>query len=600
MYCNFIHLSVATFQHPESLNAWQRFRQARAVLNATTRARNPAWYQDAVDLDAQLHLRVDGPSVAAFLFVRAKSQWTKGPELDETCLRDPAKMAATAEEILKLARGQKFAALGVILHLADEFATAELRPELDNPAALPDLRDAAVLDPLSILDDSAIPPEQNSWRVLPYPAQGSPVIGTTVTVSRQYAPFFETLRQTGETHNFPLITRAVSAPLVATMGLAQLLPLTPGRAFVAILQYPWFTVLVFFNEHADLRLIRTLQHRHQPRPTNLRHAVVTTNASLEFIDPDVFLLPMGLEPDVRLHDELTSALADSRVSIITPPTPDGLSGCCLEPVIAAIPPSPSEQPISHTFEILSADRWALQDFLPTPKAIIEIYPSRAEMRLLRMLKLSRVALFAVTVLILAWFARSVYDIIRRPEWAFDPKQTDVVQKRLAVFTSERQKIERWDSLLEDRSKAWAPMELLSRMFPERSGVLVKGFAHTVRPEQAPGQAKLGFIKEWKITGFARDEAVARLNELNTQQGITTQFAEIARLTGNSAFDPTVRSRSLAVNVRTQENSSFKALPVEETYDADESSYSMSFDLTITQRFEATDPMAILVTKAPKR
>jgi hypothetical protein len=589
---------VATFQHPQSLNAWQRFMQARSVLRNTTRASNPAWYQDAVALDAQLHIRVDGPAVAAWLFVRSKSQWTEGPELDETCLRDTAKMAATAEEILKLARAKKFAALGVILHLADEFATAELKPELDNPAALPDLRDAAIHEPLSILDDSSIPPEQNAWRVLPYPAQGSPVIGTTVTVSRQYAPFFETLRQTSETHNFPLITRAVSAPLVATMGLAQLLPLTPGKAFVAILQYPWFTVLVFFNEHADLRLIRTLQHRHQQRPTNLRHAVVTTNASLEFIDPDVFLLPMGIAPDSSLHSELTSTLTGSRVAIITPPVPDGLAGCSLEPVIAAAPPAPNEQPISHTFEILSADRWALQDFLPTPEAIVEIYPARAEMRLLYALRLSRVGLFAVTVLILAWFALGVYDVIRRPEWSFDPKQADTIKGRLTVLSSERQKIERWDSLLEDRSKAWASMELLSRMFPERSGVLVKGFAHTVRPEQAPGQAKLGFIKEWKITGFARDEAVDRLNELNTQQGITAQFAEIARLTGNSAFDPTVRSRSLAVNVRTQENSSFKALPTEETYDADESSYSMSFDLTITQRFEATDPMAILVTTAP--
>jgi hypothetical protein len=587
---------VAIFKHPESLNAWQRFSQARAVLRQTTHASNPAWYQDAVALDAQLHLRVDGLSVATFVYTRSKNDWHPGPKFDETCLRDPAKMDATAEEILKLARTRKFSALGVVLHLADEFATAELKPELDNPAALPDLRDAAVQDPLAILDDSSVSPDQHAWRVLPYFAQGSPTIGTTITVSRQHAPFLAAVRQAGETHNFPLITRAISAPLVATMGIADYLPLTPGKAFVAILQYPWFTVLEFFNEHADLKLIRTLQHRHLERATNLRQAVSTTNASLELTDPDVFILPLGPAPDTRVHDELIRAFFGSRVSIITPPTPDSLPPWCLEALIAAVPPPHDAPPASNTFDSLRADQWALQDFLPTPREIVEIYPARAEMRLLQVLKLSRIALFAVTVLILAWLSLSIYDIIRRDEWSFDPKQTNVVKGRLAVLSSEREKIERWDSLLADRSKAWASMELLSRMFPERSGVLVKAFTHTVRPDQAPGQATLGFIKEWKITGLARDEAVDRLNDLNTQKGITARFAEVARLTDNPAFDPAIGNRSLAVNVRTELNSRFNPLPLEQTFDTDESSYSFSFDLTITQRFEATDPMALTVGK----
>lgn len=587
---------MVIFKHPEALNAWQRFKQARAVLNATTRASNPAWYQDATDLDAQLHLRVDGPSVSAFLFIRSKDHWLPGPELDESCLRDPAKMAFTATEMLKLARAKKFAALGVILHLADEFATAELKPELDNPAALPELRDTAIHDPLAILDDSSVPAEKNAWRVLPYPAQGSPVIATTITLSRQYAPFLDALRQAGETANFPLITRAVSAPLVATMGLARLLPLTPGKPFVAILQYPWFTVLEFFNEHADLRLIRTLQHRHQQRPVILRHAVITTNASLEFIDPDVFILPMGLAPDTRLHNELTEALSGSRVTLVTPPTPTGVPGSFLEPLIAATPPPPGEQPISHTFDILRADHWALQDFLPTPRETLEIYPNRKEMRLLHLLKLSRVALFAVTVLILAWFAVSVYDVIRQREWSFDVSEASIIKGRLAAMAAEGQKIERYNSLLEDRSKAWASMELLSRLFPERSGILVKSFTHTTRSEQTLGQAKLGFIKEWKITGLARDESVDRLNEINTQQGITARFAEVARVTGNTAFNPALGNRSIAVNVRTQENSSFKATSAQDSYESDESSYASSFDLTITQRFESTDPLALMVSK----
>jgi hypothetical protein len=49
-------------------------------------------------------------------------------------------------------------------------------------------------------------------------------------------------------------------------------------------------------------------------------------------------------------------------------------------------------------------------------------------------------------------------------------------------------------------------------------------------------------------------------------------------------------------VRTQENSGFKPTPPEETSATDETSYPFTFDLTITQRFEATDPLAINVPK----
>ncbi len=568
------------------------------MLRHTTRASNPAWYQDALDLDLQLHIRMDGRVVSAFFFDRHKAQWSKGPELTEADLRDPAKIEACAARVLLQARSLKATALGVILHLADEFSTAELKPELDNPAALQDLREAAIHKPDTILDDSSIPPEQNSWRVLPYPAQGSGVIGTTITLSRQYAPFLATFRQTGEANNFPITTHALSAPLLAVMGLAQYAPPQPGKSTIAILQYPWFTALVFFNEHGDLLLIRTLQHRLLRHSTQLRHAVATTNASLEFIDPDILILTLGQDLDPGLQQDLSLAFPSSGITLITPPTPDILPAWCLEPVIAAIPPPKGTTSPSLTFGILRDEKWALQDFLPTPREVVEIYPTRAEMKLLRGLSLARIGVVVVAVAAAAWFVFGILEIVRRDAWTFNTNESDFIKSRLQKLTTELHKSEHWDNLLDDRSKAWASMELLSRLFPERSGVLVKNFSHSVRPDIAPGQAKIGFVKEWKITGLARDEALERLNTLNTQEGISAQFSEVARITGNTVFNPALRTRSIAVNVRTQENGNYKPLPIEETYDTDESSYSFSFDLTITQRFETSDPMAINVAKAP--
>jgi hypothetical protein len=589
---------LATFQHPASLNVLQQFAQACSILRNTSRANHPAWYQDSLELDFQLHVRPDGPQISAFYFDRKKSQWTHGPSLTEEILNDPSQLEPILAEILRHARSNGATALGVVLHIADEFATTELKPELDNPAALPELRDTAASDPVSIIEDSSILADQASWRVVPYPASGSEVIGTTITLSRQYASFLETIRQTGEKANFPIITHALSAPLVAIMGLAQTLELTPERPFVSILQYPWFTVLAFFNEHADLRLIRTLQHRGVRRATNFRNALTTTSASLEFVDPDLFILPLGPDVDTTLEANLRVAFTTSRVESVIRNQTNGIPEWCPEPVIAATPPPADQTAISHTFSILRDEKWALQNFLPTPKEIIEIYPSRAEMRLLRALRLSRVALVAVTILFLSYFVFGMVDLIRRPEWSFEPKQADMIKTRLAKLNSERQKADHWNNLLEDRSKVWTAMEAFARMFPDHGGMLVKGYSHSAKPDNTAGQAKVGFVKEWKINGYARDEALEYLNTLNTRDGINAHFSEIARITGNAAFNPTTGNRSISVNVRTLENGGFKPVPPEEASPGDESTYPFTFDLTITQRFEATDPMALNVPKAP--
>jgi hypothetical protein len=592
---------LATFQHPASLNAFQQFGQACSILRNTTRASNPAWYQEAHELNLQLHIRADGAGITTFYHDRRKSQWSAGPALTDESLRDPSKLESTVTEALRYARTNGANSLGVILHVADEFATTELKPEFDNPAALSELRDTVVNDPGAILADSSILADQASWRVLPYPAAGSEVIGTSITLSRQYMPFFDMLRVIGEQENFPIITHALSAPLIAIMGLSQALAPTPGKPFVAILQYPWFTVLAFFNEYADLRLIRTLQHRGLHRPTNFRNALTTTNASLEFVDPDLFIVPLGNDVDNKLDADLKLSFNISRVEIVHLARHEGIPVWCPEPLIATqptAPASPEGSTTSHTFQILHEEKWALQNFLPTPKDVVEIYPSRAEMQLLRILRVARVAVFGIAVLCIVYFGFGVLQLVRQPEWSFAPGQAEAAQVRLSKVTIERKKLDHWGNLLEDRSKAWMNMEALSRMFPEKGGMLVKAYNHAAKPESAPGQAKVGFTKEWKITGFARDEALEYLNNINTREGISAYFSEIARVTGNSAYSPNIGNRRLTVNVRTQENPGFKSIPPEEARDADESTYPFTFDLTITQSFESTDPMAINVAKAP--
>ncbi|BCU78239.1 hypothetical protein [Luteolibacter sp. LG18] len=594
---------MATFQHPSALNPLQRYSQACSVLRSTSRARNEAWYQDALDLDFQLHLRAEGSGVLSRAYNRKTGEWLPGPDLDDETLRNPEKAAVFASEVIAFTRKAGASSVGVVLHVADEFATTELKPTFDNPGALNDLRAAAENDPASILDDTSIPSDQNSWRVLPYPAAGSETIATVISLTRLYGPFLDQLRMAGEVANFPVVTRAVSAPLVALLAIPRVIRPSEGRPYMAVLHYSNFTVLAFFNEHSDLQLLRTLQHRGQRRPSNLRHAASTTTAALELIDPEVYVLNLSPQAEPGLTADLRVVFPSSLVEevdwAVTPLTHAALPVHTPELLVSLAPPlNPEEAPLSHTFTVFQNEQWVFQNFLPTPRDIAEIYPSRSEMRLLRAIRMIRLGIAACAVLALTWALLEAFTVIRRPEWGFDPKSAQAVQQRLAGLNAERQRVNHWDNLLDDRSKAWTSMELLCRLFPERGGFLIKGFSHNVKTELAPGQPKAGFVKEWKITGFARDEALDRLNLINSREGISAIFSELARITQNPAFRTDIGNRSIVPNVRTQENSAFKPRPADEIQDDDPNTYPLTFDLTITQRFESADPMAISVAKVP--
>ena len=581
------------------MNALQQFAQASSILRTTTRARNPGWYQEALDLNLQLHLRIDGVSISSFYFDKSQRQWSPGPLFTEQTFQDPSLLDAIILELLAYARACKAPAIGVILHIGDELATAELKPELTASGAISELREAAFSDPSSIIEDTSVGTDQASWRVIPYAAAAREVIGTTITVSRHHAPFFEALRQASEAANFPIISHALSAPMVAMMGLSQSLTLTEGKSFVAILQYPRFTVLGFFEAGGNLRLIRTMQHRGSRRPAKFRNSLITTNASLEFVDPDLFVVPLGEFVDDALEADLNTTFPTSRVEVIRQAPTEIIPSWCPEPLIAAMPLTAENPPIaSQTFSDLREGKWALQNLLPTPTAIAQVFPDRSEMRLLRLSRLVRFAVFGIATLYLCYLTFGIFNVTQRPEWAFDPSQAKVTEARLAKFTLEQKRGDQWSNLLEDRSKVWTAMESLSQMFPKNRGMIVKSYSHTVKPEAAQGKATAGFIKEWKVTGLARDEALDYLNTINTREGIFAHFSELAKITGSPAYDPSVSTRNLLVVVRTQENSGFKPLPLEEANIADESTYPFSFDLTVTQRFEATDPLAIMTMKVP--
>lgn len=594
---------MVSYQHPSELNALQQYRQAAAILRGTSRAVNDNWYKPAIDLDFQLHIRDDGESVKSWTFHAPTSTWAPGPDFG-TDGPTPENIPTIAADIVAAARKAGCNALGVIIHVADEFATTELKPELDNPGALAELRETIVTDPQAILDDSSLSPTDHSWRLLPYPAAGSETIATIVTLTRRLEAIVSAFRDFGTSKNFPIRTLTLSEPVLGLITLAELRTEPLARPILAVLPYPRFTILAFFNEHGDLRLIRSLQHRGQRRPTNLRHAAATTAAALEFSAPEIHILPFGGAMDPQLKTDLSQVFENASIFVAdwnnSPFAVPQFPGISPEIVAATRLKTEIDTPLatSHTFATLRTEGWATQDFLPLAPHLAEVFPSRAEMKLLHSSRYLKFALAILVFAIVTWSAFGVLDMIRKPEWTFEASEASTVAARLAELGKEKSRIEHWDNLLEDRSKAWASMEMLARLFSNNSGFLVRAFNHTATPDPAAGQARLGFVKVWTITGLAEESSMERLNTLNTREGISAVFAEVARITGNQAFRTDLPSRSITISIRTSENPGYRPKPPEEIVPGDESSFPYAFEISIKQRFEGDDPLAITVSAAP--
>jgi hypothetical protein len=370
------------------------------------------------------------------------------------------------------------------------------------------------------------------------------------------------------------------------------------RSFAAILRYPNFTVLGFFDEKGELMLIRTQQHPGVRRQSNLSNAIQSTSASLELQNPDLYVITLGSQGDGSLVAELRETLRDCKIEQVRMPSPVEVPDWCAEPVLA-VAPQPDGGYFSRSFEMLRGENWAFQDFLPPVKDWIETYPTQGEMKLLKSLRLARIGMAGLGILGVGWASYGVLNIMRQPEWAFNPADATFIKGRLSRLNAENAEIERFENLLEDRSKAWSSMELLSILFPEDTGIRVLEYNHSVRPDTTPGLAQVGFVKSWHIKGLARREGTDLLQSLNTRDGIMECFVEMVRLTGDTSYDPSIGNRSLTPNLRTQENRSFKQRPAEEISDLDDSTYPLGFDLTITQRFESTDPLALEANMAPR-
>ena len=577
--------------HPTQLSVWQRFLQARRIHRETARSKNPDFYCDALELECQLHLFLEADDIS-------EAHICFGTESKKTWLRvKTPSLQASEEELHEFIAGIRGRfegtprSLAVVLHLADEFAISELAHANERPEDLTVLRDQLTITPKEVLEDHSTSIEDLSFRLFPYAgAQPGQLFGSAITLSCRHQAYLQQYRIIGESMNFPIRTCALSAPLVALAALPRLATQLPSQPFSIFFSYATFSVIAFFTAEGDLVMLRSVRHHAGGAPPHVGRIIQTMAAALELPEPLVYVLPLSREgktvslpqlPRAALLNWRESAWFDSEVPLEF----QGPSSLQVGEEIEGLG-------ASETFRGMAEQKWGIQDFLPPTPEEIELYPSEAEMKMLRYGGIALRVGAAALAVFLGWTGIRTFKIINDEAW----HQTgEVSREGNKVLASEIRRYEQWNSLLADRSKAWVSMELVNQLFPDPDSVILSDASHRVRPELAGDkEKKAGVVKEWIISGVSNTEAINHLTTVGTTEGMSQVFQSVCAHTGDESLRMDLASRSLLVNLLTTENKRYK--PVGGT--KPEELLPHNFRLTITQRITPEDPIAIPVLAAP--
>ena len=586
-------------KHPSELNLLQQYLRTVKVAKTTSRMKNPAWYQDALELDVQIHCYLkDAGGVTCFLRVKSRNFFEKIDGLSSRQLEQRDELEKLIDLVLKHEAAAKASSVGVILYLADEFSIAGLGPEHRNPIEINNLREMMLEDPIGVLDDKTISTETHSWRLFPYSgASAGEEFATTVAVSMRRSETLKTLREIGNEKNFPIRTCAVSAPLCA-IALMPWFSKAAESGSIALYNYENFTLMAFFNSHCDLMMLRFMSHAQgDAYPAHIGPAVMATAAAFELERPEIKIFSVVGHELGGLEITLKSAILGSDVSTIDAAEllKDGSlpADLPMECIVTTQDLDSELHPLGNneTFTSLREESWHLQDFLSPDQDEIDTYPGQADMKLLKLGKRLQKVAALVLIGILVYSGLNISTKIKSDAWSHEPKN---LESSSIALTAELKKYERWNNLLMDRSKAWVSMELVARVMPSDGTAILKDVLHRVNPARGDNKDKNGFTKEWTINGYGNDKGIEFIERFSTRDGIKQLFREVARDTGNSIYVPDVSKRDINVSLKQQANASYNTINPLKPGDI----FPKQFTMVISQTITSDDEMALAALRNP--
>ena len=613
-------------RNPSELTPWQTFRQARGLLKHTNRANNPDWYRDAFELDRQWHIWIDGSNVVSAVFDRRSRQWFEGPppvfpnteRNDGEGAFEDSDLRLLHENLHKMIQGKeiggKAKSLGVIFHLADEFAVGELAPEYAVDDEFNEVSELLIADPAEALGDPTVDSIGFSWRLLPYwGMQDGERRSVAIQMSRRLQHLMEELHNYGEARNVPVIPAGVSAPLAA-LRMAPLL-LDPNEdcsnGNIFVFQYRRFSALSVVDERGELVLVRALQHRPgQEFPSGLGEILVNTSASVNLADPQVHLVAMNEVSQEPLTAELADFFANNppmNIGVVMPGEIEGLHTApagCIEMILGdgdTVRQLQESAPLigSNTFQNLS-DGWATQDFYGLSDEEKSIYPSQKDLKLLRLFGMAKLVLVVGLIGLLGWTGFDLFRKISTDAWRLGAGTVESTIDSLVSLEGEDSRVRHWENLMARRSEGWLSLELLLDLFPTDSGLIITECDYSVNGEGSGDRGQMAFARKWVIKGHARPEGISHLSKLGNSTYLKERFTQLAEQYGARSMRTDMDTRLLDASMQQRQGQ----LPVSARFPASYARhFRTSFELTVTQSFSDRDELAINIkppaSKSPK-
>lgn len=605
---------------PCELKAADIYRQARTVASKTSRGTDSHWYRVPEELPWQWHLWFDGGrEVCSATFSKQHQRWQPGPTLQLANLTTGEGVSEILGELMSTAHFQdKPKALGVILHVADEFGLAEIAQAGEVVGETGDdfqiLRYNLVDEPREVLADREVSVEANSWRLLPFwGAAAGQARCTAVMLSRSREAFLQKLLACAEDLRMPVRVAVTSAAVETLAALPLLKPQLEGGCLVAISFYK-FTAVYAISPTGELRTVRSLLHRGGSQvPTGFGDILWNMALGAELATPKVLLISAQAQTLQSAAQEL------ELYSISRQPIQFELLNLAEQPALAQVPGHRPEFLIydtaaveqvrtgntplaqAETFRALWLG-WARQSFMDTAR-LDHLYPTQRDLRVLRFSSWFIYVLVFTLITTGGYGTWSLFAAMNHPSWQLTPYQMKLTQDKHTKLMEEKKQIDITHRLLQPRSRGWVTLEFLLQLFPEDSGVRLDSFLYNVEAARAPvALAKgakaesTGMNRTWTLKGLVKPKALELLSTLNSQRGLSAFFERVAEATGDAAYKPDT-TRQMTITLTQGRNARFSPQSSAGDMARDPAlAFPFSFEATITQVLTEKDELALPLDK----
>jgi hypothetical protein len=614
---------------PSELEPQEAYRQAQLVAAKTSRGRDRNWYRTAVELPFQWHLWFDGGrDVISATFTRQDSKWRLGPHLPLSTLTTGEGLDSILESLTKEAFfGRRPNSLGVVFHVADEFVLAELDEEnvhvSDESENFEMLQYRLIDDPRGVLMDHEVNDETTSWRLLPFwGASAGHSRCTSIALSRSREAFLKKLVFFGETSRFPIRVAVTSAPIESLAALPLIEPNLIGCHLIVFI-YAKFSAVFALNSSGELRRARSLSHRPGAvTPNGLGEILWGMAVSQELVGraESIAASPVKVLLMSSQADTLNAATRD----LESEPLLQGrlvweTRNFGINPYLLDVPGLRPEYLVHDSIAIERAKsangaltqtetfnglwkQWGAQSNYFDITKLDNLYPTLANLRLLR---LSSFIVFSLTLFligVLGYGGYSYWTATQHPSWTLTQPAIKQSEDQLAKLQIEKRQITITDNLLKPRSKGWVILELILRAFPEDTEVQLENFSYqmdSAPPQTVAAKGKevpnLGYTRVWTLKGLAKESGLERLASLNGQSGLGKLFDQMVEATGDTSYSQ-LPSRQLKIALTLGRNPKFSNQGPTDLVQETAAGFAYSFDATITQTVTDKDPLALPTPK----